>query len=292
MDFADGQSPGPGLFLTENPHIFCDRKSYVLPCAVSRAASTTLKADGNPLAINKSTKIVLGRKVKRLFLRSGMHRLVEPFSESISKLAYISRLSRWCADQGVPEWNDAADPEWRHEKRYGLYGHVMQQEKLDGEIDYLEFGVGQGFSFDWWVEHNVHPASRFVGFDTFTGLPEQWGYLDKGEYSSGGKFPAKSDDRCSFKVGLFQDTLYQFLDTFKSERKTVVHFDADLYSSTLFVFTRLAPMLKPGDILFFDEFGVPTHEFRAFTDVVWAYRLKYQLLGAVNNYMQIAVRIL
>jgi len=56
--------------------------------------------------------------------------------------------------------------------------------------------------------------------------------------------------------------------------------------------TTIAPRLKPGDILFFDEFGVPTHEFRAFMDVAWAYRMKYKLLGAVNNYMQIALKIL
>jgi O-methyltransferase len=244
------------------------------------------------LAINKTTKILLGRKVKRLFLGARIHLFLEPFSESISKVAYLSRLSQWCADQGIPEWNDRNDTEWRHDKRYDLYAHVMKTEDLDREIDFLEFGVGQGFSFDWWVEHNTHPSSRFVGFDTFVGLPENWGYLSKGAYSSEGKFPARSDNRCSFEVGLFQDTLYRFLETFKSERKTVVHMDADLYSSTLFVLTRIASVLKPGDILFFDEFGVPTHEFRAFTDVVLAYRLKYALLGAVNNYMQIAIKIL
>jgi len=221
-----------------------------------------------------------------------MHRFLEPLSESVSKLAYLSRLSQWCADQGVPEWNDRDDPEWRHDKRYDLYSHVMKKENLDQEIDFLEFGVGQGYSFDWWVEHNANPSSRFVGFDTFVGLPEKWGYLSKGEYSSEGKFPAKSDQRCSFEVGLFQDTMYKFLDGFKSERKMVMHLDADLYSSTLFVLSRMAPLLKPGDILFFDEFGVPTHEFRAFTDVVWAYRIQYRLLGAVNNYMQIAIKIL
>lgn len=244
------------------------------------------------MQINPLSKILVGRRAKRFFLRHRLHRLVDPFSDSIMKLAYLSRLSKWCADQGTPEWNDRSDPEYRDSKRYDLFRHVMEREGLHQGIDYLEFGVGRGHSFDWWVEHNTNPSSKFVGFDTFTGLPEKWEYLNEGAYSAEGKFPAKSDTRCSFETGLFQETLDRFLQTFPCDRRTVVHLDADLYSSTLFVLSRMAPKLKPGDILFFDEFGVPTHEFRAFTDFVWAYRITYKLLGAVNNYMQVAIKIL
>ena len=51
------------------------------------------------------------------------------------------------------------------------------------------------------------------------------------------------------------------------------------------------PLLRPGDVLLFDEFGVPTHEFRAFDDFVSAYRVDYELVGAVNNYLQVAIRL-
>ena len=67
--------------------------------------------------------------------------------------------------------------------------------------------------------------------------------------------------------------------------------DADLYSSTLFVMTKLIPFLEKDDIIIFDEFGVPTHEFRAFNDIVSSYNLKYEFLGAINNYLQIAIKI-
>ena len=71
----------------------------------------------------------------------------------------------------------------------------------------------------------------------------------------------------------------------------MIHADADLYSSTLFLLTRLYPRLKRDDVIIFDEFGVPTHEFRAFTDFVSSHRLRYTVLGAVNNYLQVAIRL-
>jgi hypothetical protein len=71
----------------------------------------------------------------------------------------------------------------------------------------------------------------------------------------------------------------------------VVHLDADLYSSTLFALTSLASRLKPGDILLFDEFAVPLHEYRAFMDFLSAYRFDYEVLGAVNHYLHVGMKI-
>jgi hypothetical protein len=74
--------------------------------------------------------------------------------------------------------------------------------------------------------------------------------------------------------------------------RNIIHFDADLFSSTLYGLTQLHPYLKPGDILMFDEFNVPAHEFRAFTAYVDSHYVKYEVLAAVNNYFQIAVKLL
>jgi len=67
--------------------------------------------------------------------------------------------------------------------------------------------------------------------------------------------------------------------------------DADLYTSTLFVLTALYPTLRKDDIIIFDEFGVPTHEFKAFTEIVDSYKLKFKVIGAVNNYLQLAIKL-
>ena len=115
--------------------------------------------------------------------------------------------------------------------------------------------------------------------------------MRKHHYNTEGETPQITDERVSFIKGLFQDSLPGFLEKYNSVQRKVIHMDADLYSSTLFVLTRLIPYLKKDDLLLFDEFGVPTHEFRAFVDIVSSYNLKFEVLGAINNYLQIAIKL-
>ena len=67
--------------------------------------------------------------------------------------------------------------------------------------------------------------------------------------------------------------------------------DADLYTATLFVLTSLAPFLKKDDIIFFDEFVVPTHEFMAYHQFINSYYFDLELLGAANNYYFVAFKV-
>jgi hypothetical protein len=53
----------------------------------------------------------------------------------------------------------------------------------------------------------------------------------------------------------------------------------------------MAPYLRKGDILIFDEFNVPNHEFLAFRIFTESYYIKTRLIGAVNNYLQVALII-
>ncbi len=153
------------------------------------------------------------------------------------------------------------------------------------EIVFLEFGVFKGQIFNIWVEGNKNPNSKFVGFDTFTGLPEDWGSVKKGSFSAGGTLPNTDDPRVSFCVGLIQDTLPEFVKTLSRDTRKVIHIDVDLYNATLISLIYLHPFLKKGDLVIFDDFFTVTkasHEFRAFLD--------YQELFTVNHKPLINVR--
>lgn len=202
----------------------------------------------------------------------------------------MSRLSRWVSLQPKPEFNDFPST-WDYEKRYKLYEHVLQTENLEQPLVYLEFGVANGQSFNWWMGHNQHPDSLFFGFDTFTGLPEDFGNFKKGTFNTVHNIPSIPDQRGKFFQGLFQQTFPDFLRTFSNSNRKVIMLDADLFSSTLFVLTSLSPHLREGDILFFDEFGVPTHEFMAFKHFVESHYIPLEFIASANNYYFTAFKV-
>ena len=206
--------------------------------------------------------------------------------------SHIIRLSKWISQHPVKGLNDFYSPFRDYGKRYKLYQYLLETENLkDVCVDYVELGVSAGHSFQWWIKNNTHPDSKFYGFDTFEGLPENWGQFRQGSMAAG--IPVVADSRHEFIKGLFQETLPAFLNQGKipSSGFKIIHLDADLYSSTLFALTSLHPYLKSGDILIFDEFNVPTHEFKAFMNYVDSYYVKYEVITAVNNYFQVAVRV-
>lgn len=169
--------------------------------------------------------------------------------------------------------------------RWDLYQYTINQYALEHEpITYLEFGVYQGDSLEWWIKHNYHPESTFVGFDTFEGLPEDWreGWAT-GHFSTAGVIPEISDPRCSIIKGMFQETLQNWLTGRQWSSRLICMMDADLYSSTLYPLILLGPLLKAGDILIFDEFRDARNEFRAFTDWQACIGTKVECVGSVHR---------
>jgi hypothetical protein len=151
---------------------------------------------------------------------------------------------------------------------------------------YLEFGVFKGDSMAWWSEFNQVESSRFFGFDTFEGLPEEWiaARAAEGTFDAGGQVPLSRDDRVHFIKGLFHETLPAFFvdtDVAGSDATVVVHFDADLYSSTVVAMAHLCARLLPGRTMlwFFDEFY--PEEARALEGFQRAFGLK--LRGLATN---------
>jgi hypothetical protein len=72
----------------------------------------------------------------------------------------------------------------------------------------------------------------------------------------------------------------------------VILLDADLYSATLFVLASLAPYLNENDLVLFDEFSVPTQEFKAFYEFRQAYpHIQLQPIAAANNFYFTAFKV-
>jgi len=221
-----------------------------------------------------------------------LHGIVQPFSGGMKNGVYMSEMSEWRKRNPVKGYNDFYQKTWDYEKRYKLYESIADSEKLfQNPIDYLEFGVAGGLSFKWWLERNKNSDSRFFGFDTFEGLPEKWGAFEKGSMAFGLETLQIADERARFYKGLFQETLIPFLEQYENKHKKLIHLDADLFSSTIFTLSQLYRFLKPGDILLFDEFAVPQHEFLAFKIFTESFYVEYDVIGAANNYLFVAIRI-
>jgi len=238
------------------------------------------------------TKLDIIRKSKALFLKWNLHVLVSPFSKGLLNGVYMSELGKWRKAHPVQGYNDFYQGTWDYSRRYLLYEALIKQEQLDTTaIDYLEFGVSGGSSFRWWLEKNTNPASKFFGFDTFEGLPEKWGAYAKGAMAVQLEALHITDGRASFYKGLFQESLVPFLATYKSSNRKLIHLDADLFSATIFALSQLYNYLNDGDILMFDEFAVPLHEFMAFKIFTESFYINYEVIAAANNYLFLAIKI-
>lgn len=134
----------------------------------------------------------------------------------------------------------------------------------------VEFGVGRGDS-----ARMIAKQMTLIGFDSALGLPEDW----RPEYPRWSfSHPLPDIDNATMIKGWFNETLPAF--DFDSQGYIgLVHFDADLYSSTRDALRIIGPYLRPGTYCVFDEWtgydGAENHEQRAWrefvdrTDIDW-----------------------
>jgi O-methyltransferase len=207
-------------------------------------------------------------------------------------------LEKICCGLRFKEWRKRARVQAvpYFQERFELYAHLNKSVLKESPIDYLEFGVAEGGSIREWMRLNIHPGSRFFGFDTFEGLPEVWRHVGcttaKGTFGTHGQPPLIANEpRVAWLVGLFQDTVPGFLASFHPRSNVVVHMDADVYSSTLYVLAALNAILGAGTIVLFDEFASFDNEFRALEDFSSAFRKDYSLLACGGQYYdQVAIQ--
>lgn len=128
----------------------------------------------------------------------------------------------------------------------------------------LEFGVYAGYTISIIRQYF---SGELYGFDSFEGLPEKWrdGY-DEGHFKTEN---IPNIDGVQIVVGYFQDTLEQFLKDLKKKIK-IIHFDADLYSSTAYCLDLITNHLSNNCVFIFDEYqnypGCDEHEEKAFME--------------------------
>ena len=125
----------------------------------------------------KSFLLKLNIVFKNFILFSRPHILFGWAKSFLLLMGYTLHLSKWIKKQNKTlKFNDFFVFKKKYDKRELLYEYVIKQQNLENEtIDYLEFGVASGKSFQWWLKRLTNDKNKFYGFDTFEGLPENWG---------------------------------------------------------------------------------------------------------------------
>jgi len=152
-------------------------------------------------------KFFIIRYTKIIFTYLRLHVVFNWLSSVFLNFYYLTKFSLWASKNRKIPYNDFPS-KLDYFKRFELYKWVLEKENLFySPINYMEFGVAQGASFRWFLQQNNHSTSRFNGFDTFTGLPEDFGPYKKGTFNNQNSPPEVNDSRAKFYQGLFQQTL-------------------------------------------------------------------------------------
>jgi hypothetical protein len=162
---------------------------------------------------------------------------------------------------------------------YELFKLTMN---LPGDI--VELGVFRGQSLmtfaNFLESRNIGDRTKKVwGFDNFQGFsnlkPEDGPNYDQSHKVEGGFSPAKFYDellevidifdadrfvgwkkRIELIVGNVTETIPEFVSKNPGLRISLLHFDIDLYEPTLVGLEHLYPLVVPGGVVIFDEYGI------------------------------------
>ena len=158
---------------------------------------------------------------------------------------------------------------------------------------FYEFGVWRASSFKYLIK----VFKKGYGFDTFTGLPEDWdvgSHVEKkGTYTSDENVPNIKGGE--FIVGKFEDTLPAF---FSESRPiaSLINFDADLYSSTICALNFSKSIMDKDTILIFDELIInkswEQDEFKALNEFCSINHCSYEVIAISFFTKQVAVKLI
>ena len=158
---------------------------------------------------------------------------------------------------------------------------------------FYEFGVFRASSFKYLIKF----FKKGYGFDTFTGLPEDWNvgsHIEKkGTYSGDRNVPSIKGGE--FIIGKFEDTLPGFFSESRP-MASVINFDADLYSSTICALNFSKPVMDKDTILIFDELIIneswEQDEFKALNEFCSINHFSYEVIAISFFTKQVAVKLI
>ena len=175
--------------------------------------------------------------------------------------------------------------------RLHLLAYAVERISIPSLV--LEFGVFQGKSIRIIAARTNRPVH---GFDSFEGLPEDWvgNKSPRGAFSTGGELPSVPK-HVTLHEGTFEETLPKFLRE-KSEDVALAHIDCDLYSSAKTVLENIAPHLREGTVLVFDDYfnfpGWRNHEYRAFQELVQNKGIRYEYIAYGRHQVALVIKAL
>lgn len=199
------------------------------------------------MAIRRRASVLLGR-------------IVSSFPSPLARVAIAMRLLGDCVPmQVLPE-------------KYTHALELLVAERGHHELgDYLEFGVYQGSSMSCMyraMESLGLHTMRLIGFDSFSGLPEQADHEDGGIWYAGqyGASVAYATsylrhhgvdlNRVVLIKGWFEQTcIAATAKRYGIRKAAIINIDCDIYSSTKAALDFSRPFIQDAVVIFFDDWN-------------------------------------
>ena len=280
-----------GSVLLENSELSAARESYIkainldpsLTEAVWNLSGTVTTIDEHLSLLDKCLQIDRDHSKAKLMLASikaylgdkkNLNNLLET---SLRNHPYL-RSTIWLLDlKSRPKL---------YFNRWQFYDSVSKLSKPSRP--FYEFGVWRGASFRYLIEI----YKQGYGFDTFTGIPENWDELKKGSYSSGGRVPKIKGG--VFIAGDFDETLPPFFSKARP-KASVINIDSDLYASAKCVLRYARKVIDESTILIFDEFLMNEHwendEKKALEEFCSENNMTFKVIAVSLFTKQVAVKL-
>ncbi|MDT7785694.1 MAG: hypothetical protein QOF58_4113 [Pseudonocardiales bacterium] len=166
--------------------------------------------------------------------------------------------------------------------------HALSLLDTDGMV--LEFGVYTGTTLK--IISAAVEGREIYGFDSFTGLPEDW----RTGFSAGAFGVDQLPDvpGAELIAGWFDEVLPGFVAEHPGP-VAFLHVDCDLYSSTKTVLEHVGSRLRVGSVVLFDEYfnyqGWRDHEHKAWMEFTAETGIKFSYEGYSVDHEQVIVKI-